>query len=221
MADSTCGSVLSNKWQDPGWRIEQRYSKGVLIGNWSEDRYKFEKGSEFGSSTSRQTYRGHYLKAPDPSIRLKGLIRNNGIDKEHIFIHHGKSYMRNTISLYDQTFNRGYELGERKWDGKRMAWLPEKTDHPLQGASTNFGLKEEKEEKWRKEKELESIGDFVTSNHLTYRMPPLTSYPTGRAAPHKLISSRTHPQSTNRNLKLRGMHQTLFKEVVDPKFDTN
>ena len=41
--------------------------------------------------------------------------------------------MHNTISLYDQTFNRGYELGERKWDGKRMAWLPEKTDHPLQG----------------------------------------------------------------------------------------
>ena len=26
------------KWQLPGWRIEQRYSTGVLIGNWSEDR---------------------------------------------------------------------------------------------------------------------------------------------------------------------------------------
>ena len=26
------------KWQMPGWRIEQRYSTGVLIGNWSEDR---------------------------------------------------------------------------------------------------------------------------------------------------------------------------------------
>ena len=28
------------KWQQPGWRIEQRYSPGVLIGNWAEDRYK-------------------------------------------------------------------------------------------------------------------------------------------------------------------------------------
>ena len=26
------------KWNMPGWRIEQRYSPGVLIGNWSEER---------------------------------------------------------------------------------------------------------------------------------------------------------------------------------------
>lgn len=31
---------LPSKWQEPGWRIEQNFSKGVLIGNWSEDRYK-------------------------------------------------------------------------------------------------------------------------------------------------------------------------------------
>eukprot|EP00116_Pleurobrachia_bachei_P006393 sb/3466655/ len=28
----------SAKWQLPGWRIEQRFSKGCLIGNWEEDR---------------------------------------------------------------------------------------------------------------------------------------------------------------------------------------
>ena len=26
------------KWELPGWRIEQKYCQGVLIGNWSEDR---------------------------------------------------------------------------------------------------------------------------------------------------------------------------------------
>ena len=26
------------KWDQPGWRIEQKYCQGVLIGNWSEDR---------------------------------------------------------------------------------------------------------------------------------------------------------------------------------------
>ena len=26
------------KWQLPGWRIEQKYATGVLIGNWDEDR---------------------------------------------------------------------------------------------------------------------------------------------------------------------------------------
>ena len=27
------------KWNLPGWRIEQRFSPGVLISNWGEDRY--------------------------------------------------------------------------------------------------------------------------------------------------------------------------------------
>ena len=26
------------KWQMPGWRIEQRFANGVLIGNWGEER---------------------------------------------------------------------------------------------------------------------------------------------------------------------------------------
>ena len=33
-------SLNAKKWQQPGWRIEQRYSPGVLIGNWAEDRYE-------------------------------------------------------------------------------------------------------------------------------------------------------------------------------------
>ncbi len=28
------------KWNMPGWRIEQRYSTNVLIGNWQEERLK-------------------------------------------------------------------------------------------------------------------------------------------------------------------------------------
>lgn len=27
-----------DKWNQPGWRIEQRYSNKVLIGNWAEER---------------------------------------------------------------------------------------------------------------------------------------------------------------------------------------
>ena len=27
------------KWHMPGWRIEQKFSPGVLIGNWGEDRH--------------------------------------------------------------------------------------------------------------------------------------------------------------------------------------
>ena len=30
--------MRGGKWEQPGWRIEQRFCQGVLIGNWSEDR---------------------------------------------------------------------------------------------------------------------------------------------------------------------------------------
>ena len=49
------GRGLSDpKWQLPGWRIEQKYATGVLIGNWSEDRLgKVHEHDEywFGSQT--------------------------------------------------------------------------------------------------------------------------------------------------------------------------
>ena len=29
-----------HKWHMPGWRIEQKYSPGVLIGNWGEEQHQ-------------------------------------------------------------------------------------------------------------------------------------------------------------------------------------
>ena len=31
---------LKSKWEHPGWRIEQSFAPGVLIGNWAEEQYK-------------------------------------------------------------------------------------------------------------------------------------------------------------------------------------
>ena len=31
-------ATSEDKWKLPGWKIEQKYSPGILIGNWSEDR---------------------------------------------------------------------------------------------------------------------------------------------------------------------------------------
>lgn len=40
MATSGMATVLSqdDKWNMPGWKIEQKYSPGVLIGNWAEEK---------------------------------------------------------------------------------------------------------------------------------------------------------------------------------------
>lgn len=43
--------------------------------------------------------------------------------------------MHNSMSLYDQQFNRRHSVGSRKWDRHRLAWLPEASDNPLQGAA--------------------------------------------------------------------------------------
>lgn len=56
-----------------------------------------------------------------------------GLNKDHIFTHHGGRYMHNMISLYDQQFNRRYTVGGRRWDRHRLAWLPEASDNPIQG----------------------------------------------------------------------------------------
>ena len=39
MAEANMSSSRTHpKWQPSGWRIQQKYSNGVLIGNWLEDR---------------------------------------------------------------------------------------------------------------------------------------------------------------------------------------
>lgn len=62
-----------------------------------------------------------------------------GLDKKFVFSHSGayKNYSNNLISWYDQQFN-GREKEStlpksRTWDGRTLAWAPERTDHPLQG----------------------------------------------------------------------------------------
>ena len=142
-----------DKMQVPGWRIEKRFNNKVLIGNWSEESRKFQKlNNPFGNSTHRvdfHTYcHGNYL--PDMKIRREAAMLNEGLPKKFIFSHHGDVYSNNLISWYDQQMNQR-ELREstlpklRNWDGKSTSFTPEKTDQPLQGNPTNFGLHEKNE----------------------------------------------------------------------------
>jgi len=40
-------ATSEDKWKLPGWKIEQKYSPGILIGNWSEDRLEVIKAVQF------------------------------------------------------------------------------------------------------------------------------------------------------------------------------
>ena len=130
-----------DKFQLPGWRIEQKYRPGVLIGNWSEQRCDFERQNVKSGSTQRTDFVHPGTVVPETTTRRRMMMSNEGLSKNMLFTHHGRRYMNNTMSLYDQEFNhRRHKTVPRAWDRHRLAWLPEASDHPVLGETTKWGL---------------------------------------------------------------------------------
>lgn len=197
------------KWNLPGWRIEQKYNTDVLIGNWNEERRVFERGSSFFNSTHRVDFKNYGKCLPDVTTRRKALEKHDGLGKEFIFSHHQKAYEGNRISWYDQQFNKR-EIAESKlpplrtWDRQKLAWAPEKSDYPIQGHPTNYGLLEKLQQKWKKEAAMENLGIHLSTYNLSYNRHPRASFTLQRYAPSKSLSCHFHPHRVNKDLHLRG-----------------
>lgn len=204
--------------QVPGWRIEQSFSNGCLIGNWNEERRKFQRGKALsGNSTHRIDFQ-HLSSKPRRNTRRKAEMHNDGLDPKHLFSHHGHKYSNNMISWYDQHMNQR-ELVEgdlpekRTWDGKKMVWAPERTDFPLQGRSTNFGLKEQMQEKWEQEEKDEvSTRDVSTSYGRSFKAYSADAMEQSHRATPKPLSSHFHTHGVNKNLPLRNTHTNMAPE---------
>lgn len=197
------------KWQMPGWRIEQKYSPGVLIGNWDEDRYRFQRLNLPHNSTQRIDFKAYGSHRPDVILRRKSRLRSEGLPKELLFTHHGNAYSNNMISWYDEHYNkreRQNKLPElRQWDSNELGWRPEKTDHPLQGAPTNFGLHAKLQEKAAAEIANEQKGDYLSTYNVSYLKwgrDAMTS--TRHATPVTQSTSLHKVNHINKNLSLRG-----------------
>lgn len=65
------------KWNLPGWRIEQKYNTNVLIGNWNEERRKFERGDTHANSTHRTDFKHYGRCLPDVKIRRDAALRQD------------------------------------------------------------------------------------------------------------------------------------------------
>ncbi|XP_072174811.1 cilia- and flagella-associated protein 107-like [Diadema setosum] len=198
------------KWSLPGWRIEQRYAGGVLIGNWSEERHKFEKGAHRNTSTQRMDYVHNRNFQPDIMTRRAAKMKNEGLDQTLVFAHHNKDLKNNLISWYDEQFNKRERLAEdtlpelRHWDGQKLAWEPEKSDHPLKGEPTNFGLKSKLQKKWQEEEAAKKLGEYHTTYGLDYKNKPASALVRQHYAPQRALSSRMHPvNKINKDLNLR------------------
>jgi len=212
-----------DKMQVPGWRIEKRFNNKVLIGNWSEERRKFQKLSNpFGNSTHRNDFNkyshGSYL--PDMKIRREAEMLNEGLPKKFVFSHHGDSYSNNLISWYDQQMNQR-ELCEstlpklRQWDGKSTSFKPENTDHPLQGNPTNYGLREKMKTKWLKEAQNDAINNFGSTYQQSYYSHPQNALVVKHFASPKLLSSHfnTHNR-VNKHLPFRNSFVNIAPEFT-------
>ncbi|XP_026880003.2 uncharacterized protein C1orf158 homolog [Electrophorus electricus] len=129
----------------PGWRTEQRYSHKVLIGNWLEERLQFTQECKPLSSTYRQDFRLWTELKPDTIMRRTALRRAEGLPTKLLFSHHDPPTSQYLVSLYDESYGRrgpSHLPAHRTWHSDKMAWVPERSDHPIHGPPTNYGLVE-------------------------------------------------------------------------------
>lgn len=152
----------------PSWQIEKQYSTRVLVGNWVEERRKFNKATD---RTPQCIHRKEYVPfpghRPDHISRWYGKRRVEGLPYKHLITHHQEPSHRYLISTYDDHYNRhNYNPGVpalRTWNGQKLLWLPEKSDFPLLAPPTNYGLLEQLKQKWLVSKTSPRESIYTTS----------------------------------------------------------
>ncbi|XP_078414298.1 cilia- and flagella-associated protein 107 isoform X2 [Cetorhinus maximus] len=118
----------------PSWKPLQRYQNRVLLGNWVEEREKFIKGTCFGTTTYRADYKPYPYVMPDVRENVMIQKRHQGIPLSVFFTHHNIPHSWYYVTHYDEHFNRRPNPclpPLRKWNMKRLSWVPETADYPL------------------------------------------------------------------------------------------
>uniref|UniRef100_A0A8C3SS54 Chromosome 1 open reading frame 158 n=1 Tax=Chelydra serpentina TaxID=8475 RepID=A0A8C3SS54_CHESE len=99
-----------------------------------------------------------------------------GLPKQHLFTHHEEPSHRNLVTQYDDHYNRhGYNPvlpPLRKWNGQKLAWLPEKSDFPIFEPPTNYGLFEQLMKKWTHQE----AGVMNSVYTVSYETPPVSAF---------------------------------------------
>jgi len=219
-------NVDFSKFGVPSWRIEQRYNNGVLIGNWSEERQAFPASKYQHNSTNRLDFKNFGNYAPDVTLRRNAKLSGEGIPADMLFRHHGHAYDKMKISLYDENFNGRWKEKNlpplRNWNSQTLGWLPEKSDNPLAGQPTNFGLKQKLEAIQEARREAMKNPDFESTYTSSFHnAPPVEAMNFRRFATQKPMSTTLLPvNKLNNDLHLRGK-QTLRLPEIMPQELTN
>lgn len=202
------------KWEMPGWRIEQNYSKSTLIGNWCEERGKIEYQSVKSDSTNRSDFTDPGKETlPCTQERRHALRRNDGSSDKYLVKIGGKfkTGVDNAgyISWYDCDYRRTKDKAKRQWNRHKLVWEPEWSDYPLQGTSTQLGIRHKKMQKWREDMALfNGSNKYTPSTTYTgdFKQFEKAAFPLRYAQAPKHLSSKTNDTSRiNKSLPLRGL----------------
>ncbi|XP_056107363.1 cilia- and flagella-associated protein 107 [Rhinichthys klamathensis goyatoka] len=194
-----------DKWSQPGWRIEQKYSNKVLIGNWVEEKLQFARECKTANSTNRLDYTPHMLHRPDVAMRRKALHRSEGVPTRLLLSHHDVPSSHYLVSLYDESYGRQASSSLptlRSWHSDKLAWVPERSDHPVQGPPTKFGLAES----WRAHMQQQrAVVPTLSVYKASYPLHPISTFCHSRhvSMPKRLSSSQHPANHSNRDLALK------------------
>ncbi|KAJ8391205.1 hypothetical protein AAFF_G00096340 [Aldrovandia affinis] len=206
---------MDDKWTKPGWRIEQKYSNKVLIGNWAEDKLQFTRDCCVPTSTHRLDYRPQRDHRPDVFVRREALRRAEGLPTKLLLDHHGTPHSHYLVSLYDETYGRKSTSTPptlRSWHPDKLAWVPERSDHPVEVPPTNFGLAESRLARSGRPAAHHMLSEYRS----TFSGHPASAFSLSHhTRTPRTLSSHLHPNNrTNKDLGLK--HRPLLQVPDHP-----
>ncbi|CAF1418471.1 unnamed protein product [Adineta steineri] len=161
---------------------KRRYATDVLIANWYEDRSKSQDSNYLHNTTYRIEYPAYPGCLPDTTIRRSLLLSQSERPAKMLTGHHNIDDSKQFITSYDEHYNRrgpyGHECfpAERTWELQNDRWIPEHSDHPLEGEPTRLN----RIEKTHSSKQDSSKQHF----HRSQTLPEISEY-TDRYIPHE------------------------------------
>ncbi|XP_068567873.1 cilia- and flagella-associated protein 107 [Cebidichthys violaceus] len=194
--------TAKDKWTQPGWRIEQKYSNKVLLGNWAEKRLQFTREPQTANSTSHVDHWPHWDFEPDISERRSALLRAEGLPSKLLFAHNGPPSSHYLVTHYEESYQCKH-TNTRPWRPDSLTWQLQRSERPIIALPTSSGpLQYTKHLRLEKQ---QSLLPSLTVYRSAYQRHPLSAFCQSRfaRAPQTLSSHLHAANHNNKDLDLR------------------
>ncbi|XP_026117117.1 uncharacterized protein C1orf158-like [Carassius auratus] len=181
-----------------------KYSDKVLIGNWAEERLHFTRDCKTANSSYRVDYTPHRSHRPNVVMCKRPLRSSEGLPLRQLFSHHDVPSSHCLVTLYDESYGRQASSlpALHSWNSFKLTGVPERSDHPIQGPPTNFGLAESLRARMEQQR---AVVPTLSEYRASYPLHPISAFCYSRhVSMPKRFSSSQHPaKHSNENLALK------------------